>query len=498
MGSIQMFKTTLLITLLLLFTGCFDTDKLKFITTSTQEDNHESTSTATIITPDTNDSNSTSNFNTSTDDTNTQTDYQANDNTPEKNPIVDINITTLKVDAGSNKSARIGELVMLVAHVEGAQGSVTYSWLEDEKEIATTQYLSKNDWSVGEHNITLIVTDESSTQAQDNVRVTIEEKLIIEDKTLQERGGWGMVIKVDNLILNETSGSFESLTYQCGGDLTYLSPQDEGYLFDEELLYGLQNCEAGCQIWINQDGSTYQKLCNGQILTAGKLSTPLNIELYQKIEIVEASAGMDHNASDILYATQSGDLYALNPTSGDSTMVANLTPNYLVQGLAYHQDELYYYSYRTPPTEVDYANYWMEKVDLNTTIVTPLSATLFPDGLDIYNDTLYSVTQDVSGIITLFDLNGTYLSKLDTGIDDIVGISHTQYFFYILSEDGDIYQTNPQTGESKRIFNNDNLFEESNNQNGLEAITIFNDYAYVSYINDSSIYKIDVNLTIYE
>jgi hypothetical protein len=402
------------------------------------------------------------------------------------------------IDAGEDKRARKGELVTLVAKVEGEYSNLTYRWLENESQLGSEQYLAKNDWSVGRHTITLDVRDDKGNHLRDEVTVDIENRLIIEGVTFEELNNWQGYITIFQLTPNEKSGTFEYLAYECGGDLIYISELNSGYLFDEALRYGESNCDAGCQIWLNHDGSQYKKYCNDELIVQGKLSTPLGIELYKKFPIEDASAGMDHNETHILYATQKGELYALDLNESNSTLIASLTQNYLVNGLDYFEKQIYYYSYTVPFSASLPSSYSMERVDLNTTITQTLTSTPFPDGLDIYQNKIYSVTNDLSGVLTIFDINGSYLDQLDTGIDDIVGISHTEYFFYILSEDGDIYQTNPTTGESKRIFNNDNLFEKGNNDKGLEAITVFNNYVYISYINDSSIYRIDVNLSNYE
>jgi len=411
--------------------------------------------------------------------------------TPTPEPTVEPT-PELSVDAGSDKVARLGELVRLVAKVETNESNLIYSWQEEGVEIGTEQYLEKSDWSVGTHTISLSVEDAQGVRGTDSVDVTIESLLIVEGVTLEEHDNWQTLITMGRLVANAKSGTVDFLAYECGGDLIYRSEQDEGYLFDEVLNYGLDNCEAGCQMWLSLDGSAYKKYCNAVLVTEGKLSTPLELDLYHQIPIQEASAGMDNNGTHIFYVTQSGLLYALD-SEGNSTQIAVLTNNYLVNGLDYYSKNIFYYTYTIP-----YTGYYMERVDLNSSTIDPLSVTQFPDGLDIYKDEIYSVTYDLSGIVTIFDINGTYLREIDTQIDDIVGIAHSEYFLYILSEDGDVYQTQPQTGESKRIFNNDNLFEKGNNNRGLEAITVLNNYIYLSYIDDSSIYQIDVNLSQYE
>lgn len=73
-----------------------------------------------------------------------------------------------------------------------------------------------------------------------------------------------------------------------------------------------------------------------------------------------------------------------------------------------------------------------------------------------------------------------------------MGVVSKDTYLYILGEDGDIYQYNTITGESVKFFNNTE-FTGSGNY-GLEGITILGDYLYVSYINDGSLYKIDMPL----
>ena len=114
------------------------------------------------------------------------------------------------------------------------------------------------------------------------------------------------------------------------------------------------------------------------------------------------------------------------------------------------------------------------------------------------NNRIYAVTNDRSNILSIFDLDGKKMGTLATGVPDITGITHTNKYLYILSEDGNIFQVDSTTGKSNKIFTNDNLFTRGNNNQGLEAITILNNYIYVSYIDDVSIYKIDINLNDYE
>ena len=164
--------------------------------------------------------------------------------------------------------------------------------------------------------------------------------------------------------------------------------------------------------------------------------------------------------------------------------------NIRISGITYNGNNNYFYS-----GAYDKGIY---NLNLNDSSQRRIASSNFPDGLDLYKNKLYVVSNDRSGILTILNTDGEQLSTLNTGISDITGITHTDDFLYILSEDGEIFQTNPTTGKSIKIFVNNNLFEAGNNNNGLEAITILNKKIYVSYINDTSIYLINIDLAQYE
>jgi hypothetical protein len=90
----------------------------------------------------------------------------------------------------------------------------------------------------------------------------------------------------------------------------------------------------------------------------------------------------------------------------------------------------------------------------------------------MFNNKIYTITDDRSGVSSIWSLDGSKIGTLNTSISDIVGIS-------------------------QKLFNN-GLFSGGNVSNGLEAITILNDKIYVSYIDDESIYLIDIDLSQYE
>lgn len=215
----------------------------------------------------------------------------------------------------------------------------------------------------------------------------------------------------------------------------------------------------------------------------------VDLELYSKLPLEGSSNAITNDSTNIIYGTTSGKLYSLNITTQESSFLSDL--NRRVSGLFYDiTTSRYYYS------SISSGQVYVVSIDDN--IHNSIYSLSFPDGLDYYKSNLYVVTNDRSGILTILNNEGEYQGTLNTGIDDIVGISHTDKFLYILSEDGHIYQTNSTTGQSIKIFSNKGLFEQGNSSGGLEGITILNNRIYVSYVNDSSVYLIDVNLTDYE
>ncbi len=227
--------------------------------------------------------------------------------------------------------------------------------------------------------------------------------------------------------------------------------------------------------------------CGGSGNSGGD-TDPLEPEIgaYIPINIESKCYGLTNNGTDITYATDRGELYTLNTNTGISTYLDDVGEQ--ANGLAYQSTDIYFYS-------VIYDG--INRLEVGTSI-TNIATVAFSDGLDFYQNKIYSVTSDASGILAVFNIDGEVIGTLDTGIDDITGITHSNDYLYILAESGDIYQTDTQSGESRIILMNDNLFESTNTDGGLEAITILDQYIYVSNTNENKIYKINININNFE
>lgn len=234
--------------------------------------------------------------------------------------------------------------------------------------------------------------------------------------------------------------------------------------------------------------------CSSEVLAV--ISRNLEVSAYQKYDLEAPSLSLSNDGFNVLYVTKLGKEYRLDLQSNQSTFMGEIPENddvLSVSGLAYIDDISYYFSKAGRNGQAG-ALYKFENGEINL-----LTAIQFPDGLDFVDDKIYSVTNDRSGVLTVFDANGRQLSTLFTEIDDPVGISHSEKFLYVLAEDGSIYQVDKVTGDSVKIFTNDNLFKNvENGVYGVEAITVLDNRIYVSYVNDSSLYLIDVNLEDYE
>lgn len=251
---------------------------------------------------------------------------------------------------------------------------------------------------------------------------------------------------------------------------------EDGYLSVSSGVHNVQVCANDKE----------EKVCSDVIPLL--ISENLDLASYKKVATVDESRALTNDGKNLIYGTVNGELYSLDLTTEESIFLYNV--QIIISGLAYDYEGSYYYS----STETDK----MSHLDINNTLDQKLASIPFPDGLDLYNGEIYTVENDLSGTVLVLDKNGTTQRRLSTGISDITGITHTNKYLYILSEDGEIFQTNSLTGVSNKIFTNDNFFSAGNATTGLEAITILNNKFYVVYVDDKSIYRIDINIEEYE
>lgn len=271
---------------------------------------------------------------------------------------------------------------------------------------------------------------------------------------------------------------------------------EAAYVFDNNKLISMDEGTVSDGYIIIRSGKHLIKVCSDEpgIICSFEqgilVSHNVDADAYKKYNIEESSGGLTTDGNQLIYGTNNGSIYSLDLGSEESSLLVEASDNSRVGGLTYFDANTYYFS----NTDTGY----IRKIHIDDSSIINIATLPFPDGLDLFNQKLYAVTTDRSGLLTIMDLKGNKKGTLETNIPDITGIAHTAKNLYILSEDGNIFQVNPNTGASNQIFTNDNLFTKGNNNNGLEAITILNNYVYVSYIDDVSIYKIDIDLLDYE
>ena len=369
----------------------------------------------------------------------------------------------------------------------------------------------------------IIVEDALGHQETQNFMVIVVDSQDEEDVVIGVRD---FEYKIENNNENGSSYVHISSTVTNGSDFLFYDNNEIKNLDSGTVSDGYVTLGIGKHIIKICEANSEQKNCSLEkdIIVSKQLES----SDYSRIPINNRSGGLTNDgSSNLVYGTTDGKIYSVNPNNQSSNYIGDVGNK--IGGLSAYEEQpsdsdntcpegyvctsgfagdvssdygdskgTQFIVYTDPTTgNIYYAD--IDKKKSNRIASTP-----FPDGLDVVGDKIYVVTNDNSGVLTIFSYRpdnqdmGRELGKLDTGIDDIVGISHSDNFLYILSESGKIYQTDIDTGESIEIFNNDNLFGGDNSTGGLEAITILNNRIYISYINDSSIYAIHADLRDYE
>ena len=208
--------------------------------------------------------------------------------------------------------------------------------------------------------------------------------------------------------------------------------------------------------------------------------------------IEQSAHAMTNDGSNLVYGTIDGLMYSLNVNTGVSTFVYDVGygTNLLIGGLTYIGDGQYFYSSVRENT--------IYRLNVNTGEKNAVTKINFADGIDVFNRKIYSVTYNKNDLLTIFDMFGKELFTLHTGIDDMVAIAHSDKYLYILSEDGDVYQTNSETGESHMIIPNNDMFQGGDSFGGVEAIDVLNNHIYLSNVNDSTVYRVNTDIHEFE
>lgn len=213
---------------------------------------------------------------------------------------------------------------------------------------------------------------------------------------------------------------------------------------------------------------------------------------YTSYILEDAAHALTNNGKDLVYGTVNGLIYSFNIRTEESTFLYDLNnniPDLLIGGLAYIEGNQFFYG-AAHKAEIN-------RLDISTGISQTITTQIFPDGIDLYKDKIYSVTNNRDNRITVIDLNGNVLDRLSTSVDDFVAIAHTENYLYILSEDGDIYQVNPNTGESHMVVDNSG-FQEGDSFGGVEGLDIFDHHFYMTNVDDSKLYRVEVDVRAFE
>ena len=85
----------------------------------------------------------------------------------------------------------------------------------------------------------------------------------IDHKILVQDDEWMAKIVVNRLRVGEQSATIDFRALNCGGYLTFIQEENNGFTFDETITYG--NCVQNCQVWINYNGTYYTETCGSHV-----------------------------------------------------------------------------------------------------------------------------------------------------------------------------------------------------------------------------------------
>ena len=102
---------------------------------------------------------------------------------------------TFSISAGEDKIGVLDENITLGVIARGDyNGTLSYEWKEGEKLLGTNEELIKNDFSKGEHILTVTATDANGLKVNDRITVKIGVYVLV-NETIQQPGGSGEYIK---------------------------------------------------------------------------------------------------------------------------------------------------------------------------------------------------------------------------------------------------------------------------------------------------------------
>ncbi|MEA2018250.1 MAG: hypothetical protein U9N59_07365 [Campylobacterota bacterium] len=278
-------------------------------------------------------------------------------------------------------------------------------------------------------------------------------------------------LNISTNVLNIGNGEIKF--YNNGSDLNLSS----GTYLDGNLT--LPSGNNNLQVCIENDTDNVKVCKTNNILVEGALE----LDYYSKIELDYSSLALSTYDNKIVSSDKNtGKVYLYDTSTQENTEIFDV--GYKVNGITYLNNYFYISS-----TSIDK----VKKYDTEGNFIEDVKSFYFPDGIGTYNNLLYVVQNDDDENLAIVNPDTkSIIGTVKTGVPDIVGVVSQDTYLYILGENGDIYQYNTITGESIKFFNN-TKFTGSGNY-GLEGITILGDYIYVTYVNDGSLYKIDIPL----
>ncbi len=222
---------------------------------------------------------------------------------------------------------------------------------------------------------------------------------------------------------------------------------------------------------------------------------PVDIPVHPDYSIYPVENGahaLTNNGSELVYGAIDGIIYSLDVETGSSEYLYDLNtdiPNILIGGLAHVEGTQYLYGAAHNST--------IRHLDVETGESYILTDGVFPDGIDIFSGMIYSITDNGSDVLTVFNMDGSKRGTISTGVNDMVAIAHSERYLYILAENSDVYQVDPNTGDSRLVVDNYG-FEEGDSFGGVEGLDILDNHMYMTNVNDNSIYRIEVDVRAFE